>query len=124
MKIYVRILSTFLLFLSTLCIAKVHHVWTLNYRCEADFCKEAEGEDEQSKDFATKQEAIDWANGNYQYIPETLEHGKFFYTCDVDYISPDNTDPITSLRKDVKCNKKDMFLTMFSIRNTAYVTRF
>ena len=79
--------------------------WVLEYHCEgssADFC--TDGGPGAEKSFPSKQEAIDWIQGNYIYRPEALRHGDVRMACVVTYLDDDDPDPITRLRKEVDCD--------------------
>ena len=79
--------------------------WVLEYHCEAsseDFC--SDGGHVAEKSFPTKQEAMDWIQGNYIYWPEALRHGDVRMACVVTYLDDDDPDPITRLRKKVDCD--------------------
>ena len=79
--------------------------WVLEYHCEAsseDFC--SDGGHGAEKSFPSKQEAIDWIQGNYIYWPDTLRHGDVRMACVVTYLDGDDPDPITRLRKEVDCD--------------------
>ena len=76
--------------------------WVLEYHCEGssqDFC--SDGGRGAEKSFPTKQEAIDWIQGNYIYWPDALRHGDVRMACVVTYLDGDDPDPITRLRKEV-----------------------
>ena len=79
--------------------------WVLEYHCEGsskDFCS-VDGH-EAEKSFPSKQEAIDWIQGNYIYWPEALRHGNVRMACVVTYLDDNDPDPITRLRKEVDCD--------------------
>ena len=79
--------------------------WVLEYHCEGssgDFC--TDGGHGAEKSFPSKQEAIDWIQGNYIYLPEALRHGDVRMACVVTYLDDDDPDPITRLRKEVDCD--------------------
>ena len=79
--------------------------WVLAYHCERssrDFCND--GGHEAEKSFPSKQEAMDWIQGNYIYSPDALRHGDVRMACVVTYLDDDDPDPITRLRKEVDCD--------------------
>ena len=79
--------------------------WVLEYHCEGsseDFC--SDGGHGAEKSFPSKQEAIDWIQGNYIYSPDALRHGDVRMACLVTYLDDDDPDPITRLRKEVDCD--------------------
>jgi hypothetical protein len=84
-----------------------HHIpWVLSYHCEwnRDVCEYADDYNgSQKKSFRSKQQAIDWAQGNYTYVPENLTHGDDVFLCHVKYLSMDDPDPVTTYRKEVTC---------------------
>ena len=79
--------------------------WVLEYHCEGssgDFCRD--GGHGAEKSFPSRQEAIDWIQGNYIYSPEALRHGDVRMACVVTYLNDDDPDPITRFRKEVDCD--------------------
>ena len=79
--------------------------WVLEYHCErssGEFCND--GGHGAEKSFPSKQEAIDWIQGNYIYSPEALRHGDVRMACVVTYLDDDDPDPITRFRKEVDCD--------------------
>jgi hypothetical protein len=79
--------------------------WVLEYHCEGssgDSC--SDGGHGSEKSFPTKQEAIDWIQGNYIYWPEALRHGNVRIACVVTYLDDNDPDPITRFRKEVDCD--------------------
>lgn len=83
-------------------VALVQPGWVLYYKCEAtDAC--VMDEDQTTKNFASKSEAISWVESNYIYSPLGLKHGKDTYICDVKYLNLEDEDPITVYRKEVTC---------------------
>jgi hypothetical protein len=96
------VLAIILFFLSLL---SHRELWVLEYHCEAsseEFC--SDGGHGAGKIFPSKQEAIDWIQGNYIYWPDTLRHGDVRMACVVTYLDGDDPDPITRLRKEVDCD--------------------
>ena len=76
--------------------------WVLEYHCEGSFC--TDGGHGAEKSFPSRQEAIDWIQGNYIYPPDALRHGDVRMACVVAYLDDDDPDPITRLRKEVHCD--------------------
>jgi len=79
--------------------------WVLEYHCEGaseDFC--SNGGHAAERSFPSKQEAIDWIQGNYIYSPDALRHGDVRMACVVTYLDDDDPDPITRFRKEVDCD--------------------
>src|SRR5258708_34560747 len=78
--------------------------WVLEYHCEGssqDFC--SDGGHGAEKSFLSKQEAVDWIQGNYIYSPEALRHGDVGMAFGVTSLDGDDPDPVTRLRKRVDC---------------------
>jgi hypothetical protein len=87
--------------------------WVLEYHCDTNpACEDEESAwraehpaDYQTRSFRSKQQAIDWAEQNYQYRPENLWHRGKKYVCDFSYLNSDDPDPITRDRKAVTCER-------------------
>ena len=74
--------------------------WVLEYHCEGssgDSC--SDGGHGAEKSFPSKQEAIDWIQGNYIYSPDALRHGDVRMACVVTYLDDDDPDKIKRLRE-------------------------
>ena len=76
--------------------------WVLEYHCEGsseDFC--SDGGHGAEKSFPTKQEAIDWIQGNYIYRPEALRHGDVRMACVITYLDDNTPEAIAACLKNL-----------------------
>lgn len=84
------------------CAAK--RPWSLSFACEADEGQVKDScSDESPKEFSSKQEAVDWAKRNPQYVPLDLSHDRRLYYCSFEYIWPDSQDQLVAMQKKVEC---------------------
>jgi len=81
--------------------------WVLEYHCDQSTCSDEylqTGESHPVKVFASKQEAIDWIQQNYQYAPGSMWHEGIRLTCAFKYLNEDDPDEFTKRRKSVECD--------------------
>jgi hypothetical protein len=99
--------------------------WILEYTCDSgwgelqdEVCMETNRvietstttfiqEHEADRQFAKKQQAIDWIESNFAYWPISLKHGQTTLNCHVDYLDTDSLDIFRAHQKTVDCDTSD-----------------
>jgi hypothetical protein len=97
--------------------------WVLAYHCDSgwgemteDVCGSLDFSDRE-RNFATRQEAVDWINANYVFAPSSLRHGSRILSCAFNYIDAASDDLWRSHQKEVDCDTKEKLMGRFDDDN-------
>lgn len=89
--------------------AKPATPWILSYNCDSAWGERTEevcGENPftlRKAEFPSQQQAIDWIEQNYMFIPSTLTHETELLICESAYIDQGSEDVFRAHHKEVEC---------------------